>query len=360
MLYAEKSWNPLAAAVQLTNWTLRIGLRQTPLTELNLVAMADAYQRGQWLGGGGALRPLHALPADSGIVPITRFTGSAKPLKVKEARAFADALGRLAVQHSGGPAAVAQQAALAAQHQVPLWLARRTAVSPSGPVTVTVDRRLVRADVWAQGLPAVRLRGPRGLLANRQDPTADIRVFVESDPTGSPTGSRPAEQALLSTTESWRKSRRSLTVHTHGTGVWTLTRHNARSSWLSHNGQQVALLTRPTPAAGHRAAELQPLTEVRYETHSPMAPVMAHFFGVSFGIGDLTGKVRFGSRRPDSDGGDGGPDGAGDASWSRPWFTSLGGGRDDSDGGDNHDGGTGSDGGGSDSGDGGSDGGGGD
>ena len=52
VLYEEKSWNPLASTVRLSGGGLRVGSQRTPLAELNLVATADAYLRGHWLGGG--------------------------------------------------------------------------------------------------------------------------------------------------------------------------------------------------------------------------------------------------------------------------------------------------------------------
>ena len=56
VLYGERSWNPLARTVELTGDQLRRGGRATPLGELNLGAMAEAFRRGSWLGGGGAHR----------------------------------------------------------------------------------------------------------------------------------------------------------------------------------------------------------------------------------------------------------------------------------------------------------------
>ncbi|MFS8666100.1 MAG: hypothetical protein LOD84_10585, partial [Limnochordales bacterium] len=56
VLYGEQSWNPLARTVELTEERLRVGRRATPLEELHLAAMAEAFQRGQWLGGGGTER----------------------------------------------------------------------------------------------------------------------------------------------------------------------------------------------------------------------------------------------------------------------------------------------------------------
>ncbi|MFD9090574.1 hypothetical protein ACFVZ0_27910 [Streptomyces prasinus] len=58
VFYGERSRNPLARTVELTGDRLRRGGRTTPLSELNLGAMAEAFHRGFWLGGGGTERPL--------------------------------------------------------------------------------------------------------------------------------------------------------------------------------------------------------------------------------------------------------------------------------------------------------------
>ncbi|MEV0977880.1 hypothetical protein [Streptomyces sp. NPDC049915] len=47
--------------MELTEDGLRRGGRTTPMSELNLAAMAEAFQRGCWLGGGGVERPLERL-----------------------------------------------------------------------------------------------------------------------------------------------------------------------------------------------------------------------------------------------------------------------------------------------------------
>ncbi|MGN7140313.1 hypothetical protein [Streptomyces pseudogriseolus] len=104
VLYGERSRNPLARTVRLTEDALRRGGRTTPLEELNLAAMAEAFLRGAWLGGGGAERPLTSLPEGAGAVPVTRATGTCAPLKVRQAPAFARALGELAVGRCGGVA----------------------------------------------------------------------------------------------------------------------------------------------------------------------------------------------------------------------------------------------------------------
>lgn len=62
VLYRERSRNPLARTVRLTEDGLRRGGRTTPLDELNLAAMAEAFLRGCWLGGGGAERPWGRCP----------------------------------------------------------------------------------------------------------------------------------------------------------------------------------------------------------------------------------------------------------------------------------------------------------
>lgn len=103
VLYGERSWNPLAQTVELTEDLLRRGGRVTPLGELNLAAMADAYLRGRWLGGGGTERPLDSLAEAAGNVPVTRVTGTATPVKARRAAEFARALGQLAVRGCGGP-----------------------------------------------------------------------------------------------------------------------------------------------------------------------------------------------------------------------------------------------------------------
>lgn len=168
VVYAERSWNPLAAKVRLTTGGLSPGRDpQVRTRDLNLLAMAEAYLRGQWVGGGGAERELSRIGQGRGPVPVIRVTGSAQVIWVRRAAEFARALGELAVPLSGGPAEVAAAGRRAEEEGVPLWMARRSAAGPrSGTVTVAVDRRLVRADVWADGVPgtpAVRLRGKAGL-----------------------------------------------------------------------------------------------------------------------------------------------------------------------------------------------------
>ncbi|WP_192918268.1 hypothetical protein [Streptomyces spectabilis] len=345
VLYGERSWNPLARTVELTEDGLRRGGRSTPLSELSLGAMAEAYLRGRWLGGGGAERPLERLAEGPGTVPVTRVTGTAVALKVRQAFAFACALGELAVGRCGGPDQVAALAAQARAEGVPLWMARRTATGPCGPVTVAVDRRLVRVDVWGPQMPVIRIRAPYGFSRDDPAPSKGLRLTV---------GDVPAELALK---KKLRKSKSSVVVRLSGQ-EWTLRRENATSSWLLRDERRVALLARPArrPVL-EPGAVLLPLAPVRYESADPLDAVMAQVFAVAFGLGDTTGLARFRSQRHRADGGE--PI-ALDEDWERPWFSNLGTGRDDNEpgGGD----GWGSDGGdGGDSGDGGGgDGGGGD
>ncbi|MFF5454022.1 hypothetical protein ACFY40_22695 [Streptomyces sp. NPDC012950] len=96
-----------------------------------------------------------------------------------------------------------------------------------------------------------------------------------------------------------------------------------------------------------------------FGAHGPAA--VAHLFATAFGLGDTTGTARFRSRPAASDGAE--PIVA-DACWGRPWYSDLGGGREDNEpGGDDgwgSDGGSGGDSGGSDGGGDGGGGGGGD
>ncbi|MFJ9661789.1 hypothetical protein ACIRPR_27960 [Streptomyces griseoflavus] len=340
VLYEERSWNPLARGVELTEGGLRRGGRTTPLDELNLAAMAEAFLRGYWLGGGGSERPLASLPPDRGTVPVTRATGTTTPLKPRRAAAFARALGELAVRGCGGPDRVTALAARAHAEGVPLWIARRYAPAPAGTVTVAVDRRSVRVDVWGPHAPAVRLRAPHGYLPHSSDRAGGLILTV---------GDMTAEPELR---RKLRKSRSSVEIRLPDRR-WILRRENAVSSSLLRDDTRVAVLTRPprgaAPAPG---TVLLPLGDVHHESPDPLDAVMAHAVAVSFGLGDTTGLARFRPARPhhDTDG----------ALWDRPWFSNLGRGREDNEagGGDGwgSDGGDGGDGGGS----GGSDGGGGD
>lgn len=344
VLYAERSRNPLARTAELTEDRLRRGAWTTPLDELNLAAMADAYLRGRWLGGGGTERPLDQLPQGSGAVPVTRVTGTTKPLPVRRAAEFAHALGELAVRGSGGPEQVAALAARARAEGVPLWMARRFAPGPAGPIAVVVDRRLVQVDVWGPHAPAVRLRAPSGYQPHPRDPSGGLVLTVGP------------VHARLELRRTFRKSKSGVEIGTPERH-WTLRRENAESSWLLRDDRRVALLTRPPrraePAPG---TVLLPLAAVHHESPDPLDAVMAHAVAVSFGLGDTTGTARFRQRPRWAD--DDTP------TWDTSWFSNLGRGRDDnepgggdgwgSDGGDAGDGG-----GGGDSGGGGGDGGGG-
>ncbi|MFF8098761.1 hypothetical protein ACF07S_03030 [Streptomyces sp. NPDC016640] len=346
VIYGERSRNPLARTVELTDGRLRRGGRTTPLDELNLAAMADAYLRGCWLGGAGTERSLESLPQGPGVVPVTRVTGSTKPLRVRRAAEFARALGDLAVRRCGGAEQVAALAARAHAEGVPLWIARRYAPGPAGPVAVAVDRRLVRVDVWGPHAPAVRLRAPHGFRGDSTAPDGGLLLTV---------GDVAARLVLH---RRLRRSRSSVEIHLPDRH-WTLRREDTMSSWLLRDERRVALLTRPPrssrPVPG---TVLLPLALVHHESPDPLDAVMAHAVAVSFGLGDTTGLARFRTARR-SRGEDGG-------AWEQPWFTNIGSGRDDnepggadgwgSDGGDAGDGGGGGDGGG----DGGGGGGGGD
>ncbi|MBA2813734.1 hypothetical protein E0500_042100 [Streptomyces sp. KM273126] len=337
VLYGERSWNPLARTVELTEDGLRVGGRIMPLSELNLGAMAEAFQRGCWLGGGGAERPLGRLADGAGIVPVTRVTGTAKPVTVRQAAGFARALGELTVRQCGGPQRVAALAAQAQAEGVPLWIARRFVPGPAGPVAVAVDRRLVRVDVWGPHAPVVRIRAPHGFRRDAAEPSKGLHLTVGDVPAG------------LSLKKKLRKSKSSVEVRL-SERHWVLRRESAFSSWLLCGERRVALLSRP-PRRPHLApgTVLLPLADVRYESPDPLDAVMAHVFAVAFGLGDATGLARFRpERRPTADGGE--PI-ATDADWDRPWFSNLGSGSDDNEPG-------GGDGWGSDGGDGGNSGGG--
>ncbi|MFI9766812.1 hypothetical protein ACIHJG_08130 [Streptomyces sp. NPDC052415] len=335
VLYDEQSWNPLARTVALTEAALRRGGRTTPLGELNLAAMADAYRRGYWLGGGGTERPLNRLPDGPGFVPVTRLTGTCTPLKLRQAASFAHELGELAVRLCGGPEQVAALADRARAEGVPLWIARRYAPGPAGPIAVAVDRKLVRVDAWGPYAPVVRVRAPHGFSARTTDPSEGLRVTV---------GTVTAEPVLR---RKLRKSKNYVELRLPGQH-WALRRENATASWLLRDERRVALLSRPprgqTPDPYNL---LVPLSPVHHESADPLDAVMAHAFAVTFGLGDTTGSARFRSerRRPY-----GGEPFTPDAAWDRPWFSNLGWSRDDNEPG-------GSDGWGSDGGDGGDSGG---
>ncbi|MFE1247638.1 hypothetical protein [Streptomyces sp. NPDC058735] len=338
-LYEERSRNPLARTAELTEDRLRRGGRTTPLDELNLAAMAEAYLRGHWLGGGGCERPLESLPQGPGVVPVTRVTGTTTPLKVRRTADFARALGELAVRRCGGPEHVAALAARARAEGVPLWIARRYAPGPAGRVAVAVDRRSVRVDVWGPHAPVVRLRAPYGYRPDTADRTGGLVLYV-GDTT-----------ARLELRKRMRKSKSSVDIRLPDRS-WTLRRETADSSWLLRDEQRAALLTRPSRWPGPPPGTvLLPLADVHHESPDPLDAVMAHAVAVSFGLGDTTGLARFRAVTSRRD--------TGDDHWDRPWFSNLGSDRADNEpgGGD----GWGSDGGdGGDGGGGGSDGGGGD
>ncbi|MFD9289307.1 hypothetical protein ACFWBV_13670 [Streptomyces sp. NPDC060030] len=313
VLYGERSWNPLGRTVELTEEQYRRGGKATPLDELNLGAMAEAYRRGLWLGGGGTLRPLDGLPDGPGAVPVTRVTGTASPVKVRQAASFARALGELAVRRCGGPGQVAALAARADAEGVPLWIARRIAQGPVGPVAVAVDRRLVRVDVWGPDAPAVRIRAPHGFRRDHPDPSQGLCLTV---------GDTRAELTLR---KKLRKSRSTVEVRLPG-AHWALRRENATSSWLLRGDRRVALLGRPPRRPAREPGRvLLPLSPVHHESNDPLDAVMAHAFAVAFGVGDTTGIARF---RPDGYASGAEPM-ADETAWDRPWFSNLGNGGDD-------------------------------
>lgn len=350
-LYSERSRNPLARTVELTEQELRRGGKVTPLRELNLPAMAEAFLRGHWLGGGGSERPLDRLATGSGIVPVTRVTGTTVPLTVRRAAEFTQQLGSLAVRHCGGTAQLSALAERARAEGVPLWIARRYAHGPAGQVAVAVDRRLVRVDVWGPGSPPIRIRAPHGFLSSTADQAHGLRMTV---------GDIPAALVLkkkLRKAKSYAQARLPQ-------GVWELRRANYTSSWLLRDEQRVALIQKPPRRPDlDPDTVLLPLAPVHYESRDPLDAVMAQAFAVAFGLGDTTGTARFRLRRSHTSAGE--PLVPDDA-WGRPWFSNLGSGRDDnepggSDGwGSDGDGGDGGGGGGDGGGDGGGGGGGGD
>ncbi|MFE7859479.1 hypothetical protein [Streptomyces sp. NPDC057403] len=309
VLYGERSWNPLARTVELTETHLRRGGGSTPLGELNLAAMAEAFQRGCWLGGGGAERPLGQMADGVGIVPVTRVTGTTAPVRVRRAAEFARKLGELAVRQCGGPERVAALAAQARAEDVPLWMARRQAPGPAGPVTVAVDRRLARVDVWGPGAPVVRIRAPYGFHRDSSDPSQGLLLTV---------GGTPAQLTL---TKKRRKSKSSVEARLPGQH-WVLRREDMTTSWLLRDERRVALLTCPArrPALEPHTV-VRPLTPVHHESTDPLDAVMAHVFSVAFGLGDATGIARFGTQRRAANSGE---PFAVDGDWDRPWFSNLG------------------------------------
>ncbi|MGP2439534.1 hypothetical protein [Streptomyces sp. JW3] len=349
MLYAERSRNPLSRTVELTEDRLRVGSLTTPLYELNLGAMAEAYQRGRWLGGGGTERPLHRLAGGAGIVPVTRVTGSCAPVRVRQAAAFAHRLGELAVRWCGGPEQVAALSARARAEGVPLWIARRFAPGPLGQLTVAVDRRLVRVDVWGPHAPVLRLRAPYGFRPAAPEPSRGLRLTVGGTAAG------------LALEKRFRKSRSFVEVRVPGRH-WVLRRETGTSSRLLRDDRPVALLSRPPRRTVRQPGTvLLPLAPVHCTGADPLNAVMAQLCAVAFGLVDTTGSARFRTERGRPAHGD--EPAAADDAWDRPWFSNLGSGRQDnepgggdgwgSDGGDGGDGGGGGDSGGGDGGGGG-------
>uniref|UniRef100_UPI000A94C968 hypothetical protein n=1 Tax=Streptomyces sp. SBT349 TaxID=1580539 RepID=UPI000A94C968 len=237
---------------------------------------------------------------------MIRLTGSAMPVRVRRGAEFARAFGAFAVRASGGPDAVRAAGGRAGHEGVPLWMARRVAPGPGGLVVVAVDRRLVRADVWtdgAPGVPALRLRGPYGLqTAHLRVPRPPLTVTVGE------------EAADLTLRASGRRSRRFVTVRSRH-GAWELWRQNAVTSRLERGGRAVAFLTRPGPRE-LRGAALLPLASVDHRSGDPLDAAVAHFFAVVCGLGDATGGIRFGARKPLPE--------LDEAVWDLPWPTGLG------------------------------------
>ncbi|MEO3846954.1 hypothetical protein ABGB09_04755 [Streptomyces sp. B8F3] len=323
-VYAERAWNPLAAKVRLTADTLSVGRgRRVRVRDMHLMAMAEAYLRGKWLGGRGLERELARIGNGPGVVPLIHVTGSAHVIRVRQAAAFAGALGELAVELSGGPAEVAAAGRRAESEGVPLWMARRSAAGPhGGMVTVAVDRRLVRADVWAEeapGTPAVRLRGKAGLTAEE--------VQMRNPPLTVTVAGRPAVLTVLdSSVRGWVAVLRTEKVQ------WELEGRDVESSRLLRGRRPVALLTRRRPVAlltrrrdwEVRYATVEPLMDVRYETADPLDAVVAHFFGAVCGAGDENALIRLGTvDRVLAPYGAGGADGE-RRGWDDPWSTDLG------------------------------------
>ncbi|WP_052847384.1 hypothetical protein [Streptomyces avicenniae] len=306
-VYTEPGRNPLRRGVALDDAYLYAGGR-VPLGHLNLAAMADAFLRGQWLGGGGGVRPLDLPGAPPGNVPVTLVSGATRPLYPKDPREFAQRLGELAVHHSGGPHGVAAQAARAAAEGVPLWLARRVAASPAGPVTVTLDRALARADVWADGLPAARLRGPAGRPAERAGLAAGLALSLGT--------------ALASLVPARARDGGGQVTVASAHGRWTLRHVDRRSSAVLRDGRPVAALTRPPRRSAARGSRplLRPLVAVRHAGGAePLDAVVAHLLAAVCGVGDATGSIRLGSHTSLL----GMPGG-----WVASWFTDVATGKD--------------------------------
>lgn len=306
VVFEDRTWHPLRSSVRLTDREVKLSICRMPPEELNVVAMADAYLRGRWLGGGGMERALEEIPKGHGTVPITRVTGACAPFTVRHASALVGHLGPWLVRASGGAQAVEAAMERAAHEGVPLWITRRTAPGPAGEVRVAVDRRSVRADVWGPNAPAVRLRGRLAERTNQRTLAAQAAVSVGDTP------------ASLSVVEPgvFSPGRGQVTLTTEQ-GCWELVHQDNRSSRLARDGHPVAWLIRPP--RGRNDALLLPLADVRLETPDPLDAVMAHFFAVSCGLGKHTGVLRFGIHRragplpkPND------PD-----QWGRSWHTGL-------------------------------------
>jgi len=308
VVYEDKTWNPLLSSVRLTASEAKLGICRMPAQELNTAAMADAYLRGRWLGGGGMEHALEEIPKENGTVPVTRASGSCAPFKVRQPAALVAHLGPWAVRACGGAEAVAAAAQRAAAEGVPLWMAQRTAYGPAGALlAVAVDRRSVRADVWGPDAPAVRLRGRAGPRIDQRAMAAQLAVSVgesAAELTAVEPGAGPAADpgGRVAVRTEW--------------GTWELVRQHDRSSRLLRDGRPVAWLVRPAPAPDD--ALLLPLADVRYETPDPLDAVMAHFFAVSFGLGKWTGVVRFGSHSDFPL-----PEPGEPQQWEQPWHTGL-------------------------------------
>lgn len=283
VVYENRTWNPLLSSVRLTTSEVKLGICRMPPKELNVAAMADAYLRGRWLGGGGLERDLEQLPEGAGFVPVIRLSGSSAPFKVRQAAELVRHLGPWMVRACGGAEAVEAAARQAAAEGVPLWIARRTAHGPAGDLTVAVDRRSVRADVRGPNAPAVRLRGRLTERTQQRKLAAQTAVSV---------GDSPATLSVLQPGTSMGLGRSGQATLRTEQSCWELVQQDDRSSRLIRDGHPVAWLIRPP--SGQRDALLLPLADVRHETPDPLDAVMAHFFAVSFGLGKHTGVLRFG------------------------------------------------------------------
>ncbi|MDT0341997.1 hypothetical protein [Streptomyces litchfieldiae] len=295
-LYEETSRNPFASRIRLGEHDLVVGGRRTPLAELNLTAMADAYLRGQWLGGGGTERPLAWLRQERGVVPVIRVTGAAQPLRPRNAAEFARAgrVGGAAQRRSGGR--VRGRGARGARGRAAVDRAphgarpARRGGGHGGPAAGAGGR-------VGDGLPAVRLRGSHSLtVAALRVPVPPLAVTVGGEP------------ATLSVVRSALKSRRAVKLRTRW-GDWELRRQDYRRSVLLCDGRRVALLGRPDRSE-LRGRVVLPLARVELASADPLDVVLAHFFAVVCGLGDGWGGGGDGGGG-DGGGGDGGGGGGG-------------------------------------------------